>query len=87
MKNYTARTIISGYKLKSSLKGMTLVGVPYLANRQTSIKVTYKGVNMVIDYNSTLFHKELFKDKWNPTRLYTLYYYEWLPNYNQKTFF
>jgi hypothetical protein len=86
MKHYNINKLIKGYMLKPSLKGITMVGVPYYC-RHHEIMVNHKGINMLINKNSRLLHKELFKDKYRPNRQYVLYYYEWLPNTLQKTLF
>ena len=87
MKHYTIRYLIDGYKLKKELRGIKLVGIPYMANRNTSIMVNHKGIQMLINSNPQLFHKEIFKDKFNRNKQYILYYYEWLPNKRQMTLF
>jgi len=87
MKYYNAKTIVSGYKICTSLRGTRLVAVPYLATRQTSIMVTHKKIKMLITQHSRVLHKEMFRDKHIPNRHYVLYYYEWLPNYKQMTLF
>ena len=86
-KHYTIKKLINGSYLKRELRGMTLVGIPYQANRNTSIMVTNGGIRMLIDSNSPLLHKEMFKDKFFPNKHYVLYYYEWLPNKKQMTLF
>ena len=67
--------MIDGYKLKKELRGIKLVGIPYMANRNTSIMVNHKGIQMLINSNSQLFHKEIFKDKFNRNKQYILYIY------------
>ena len=86
MKHYTIRKLIKGYRLKSTLKGLTLVGVPVHC-RKHDIMINHKGITMLINKNSRLLHQEIFKDKYKPNRQYVLYYYEWLPNTTQKTLF
>jgi hypothetical protein len=86
MKHYTIRKLIQGFKLKPSLKGITLIGIPYEC-RYNAVKVQYKDFKMLINSNSPLLHKEMFKDKFKDNRYYTLYYYEWKPNVLQKTLF
>lgn len=87
MKHYTAKTTIQGYKLKSTLRGLTLVGIPYMPNANTSIMVNHGGIKMLVNTNSQLLHKELFKDRFVANRFYTLFYFEWLPNNTQITLF
>ncbi len=86
MKHYTILKLIKGYKLKPSLKGLTLVGVPFHC-RKHEIMVNYGGIRMLVNKNSRLLHQEMFRDKYRPNRHYVLYYYEWKPNTMQKTLF
>lgn len=86
MLHYQIKKLIKGYRLKPSLKGMTLIGIPHHC-RSHDVIVYYKGEKMLINKNSKLYHREMFKDKYRPNRYYTLYYYEWLPNVLQKTLF
>ncbi len=86
MKHYTIRKLIKGYKLKTSLRGLTLIGIPY-HSRYHDIMVDHQGVKMLITKNSPMLHKEMFRDKFRPNRMYVLYYYEWQPNTMQKTLF
>ena len=86
MRHYTIRRLIKGYKLKRSLSGMTLIGIPYHC-RYNEVMVSFDKCKMLITRNTPLLHKEIFKDKYRPNRMYTLYYYEWMPNSFQKSLF
>ena len=87
MKHYTIRKLINGYMLKTTLRVITLVGIPYMPTRNTSIMVNYQGIKMLINTHSALLHKEIFKDRFIANKYYTLYYFEWLPNKKQITLF
>lgn len=87
MKQYKLKkSPVEGYRLKKSLTGLTLVGIPHKYYNKP-IKVEYKGLSTIINRDSPLMHKEMFKDKFGRGGYYTLYYYEWLPNKIQLTFF
>ena len=86
MIQYNLKKLIKGYRIKPSLKGLTLVGIPYSFTTQ-SIKVKHKEDKMLITKESPLLHKEQFKDQYGRNKLYTLYYYEWKPNKLQQSLF
>jgi len=86
MIQYNIKKLIKGYKIKPSLKGLTLVAVPSKFSNKT-IKITHKEERMVITKDSPLLHNESFMDKFGRNKQYTLYYYEWKPNKLQQSLF
>ena len=86
MKYYKIKKLIKGYKLKSELKGMTLIGIPYKFKYEP-IKVEFNGILTTIDSGTPLLHQEMFKDKFGRNKYYVLYYYEWDPHKVQMTLF
>jgi len=78
MKTYTIKKLIKGYKLKSELKGLTMVGIPFKFKYEP-IKIEFDGISQIIDNTTPLLHKEMFKDKFGRDKYYVLYYYEWDP--------
>ena len=73
MKYYRIRKLINGYRIKPSLKGYKLVGVPRKP-LQDMVVDTPEG-KMVLNRHSKCVHEETFEDKYGRNRTYTLYYY------------
>jgi len=77
---YHLKKLIPGYKIKPSLKGKTLVALPFAVKNPTV--VVYKSENYYLRPDSPLLHKETFEDKFGRDKSYTLYYYEYVDKKN-----
>tara|TARA_R110000824_G_scaffold399220_1_gene604329 strand:+ start:851 stop:1111 length:261 start_codon:yes stop_codon:yes gene_type:complete len=86
MKEYLLKKLISGYKIKPSLRGLTLVALPFKYTKE-KITVKFSDKSMVIDADTPLLHQETFPDKFGRDKNYTLYYYQWLLSDNQPKLF
>lgn len=75
MKRYNLNKLIPGYKIRPSLKGKTLVALPFQVKEPTT--VIHNNENYHLQKDSPLLHQETFKDKFGRNKTYTLYYYEY----------
>tara|TARA_Y100000310_G_C20657448_1_gene802740 strand:+ start:456 stop:752 length:297 start_codon:yes stop_codon:yes gene_type:complete len=84
--NYKIKKLIKGYKIKPSLRNLTLIAIPF-KYKGVDIEVKYNKEKMVIKENTPLLHHQIFDDKFRKNRQYTLYYYEWIEKNNQIALF
>lgn len=91
MNKYKLKKLVKGYKLKPSLKGLTLVAIPdkyqRLINNNFVVRVECEGLTTLLTKSNRLLHKEMQKCKFNNGKWFTLYYYEWQPNKRQISLF
>jgi len=82
MKEYVLKKLIPGYKIKPSLRGLTLIALPFKYEKE-KITIKFSDKSMVVDADTPLLHQETFPDKFGRDKTYTLYYYQWLNSLNQ----
>ena len=76
MNHYKLQKLIPGYKIKPSLRGKTLVALPFKVKEPTVI--TYKEESIHLNKESVLLYEQMFDDKFGRNKTYTLYYYEYI---------
>ena len=79
---YKARTIIEGYKVRKDLIGKFLVAIPQHRLDKVDV-VEYRDKVMSI-IGKEIIEKLEFQDKFNRGLLYTLCYYEFIPELRQQ---
>lgn len=85
MKQYTARTLIAGGKIRKGLIGNLLVAVPEKKFGQNldgtpagSVLVEYKDEQQVVTYDDNVA-RQVFDDKFTPGAIYAMVYFIWTP--------
>lgn len=83
MKKYRPKKLIPGHKVEERFKGKELIAIP-LKKVLLGVEVFYQDGRMEVNNFTPCLTKLNFKDKYDRNIEYTLCYYEWKPEVQQK---